>query len=274
MVGNENEVTRNVDRAPPCGPISTTVSKALQVLEAVASEGRAVRFVDLLKSQPFPKSTLHRLLRTLVSQGMLEHNPEHHTYRPGLRLIRLAHYAWRQSNLPEAAGDALDALASEIAETIHLAVLDHAQVLYVDKRHSEYPMSLYASVGKVAPAYCTGIGKAMLAYLPEKALEDALDRQAFHRYTGSTVPDAEALRVELAEIRRAGYSLDREEYEPGVICIAVPILSDRRRLHGGLSITGNTRLTNLEKLTAHAPRLSQAADEIAAQAALHMLAGA
>ena len=259
--------------APEQSSTSGTVSKALRVLEAAAQEGRAVRFVELQNALPYPKSTLHRMLRTLVAENMLEFDEEQHTYRPGLRLVRLAHAAWADASLATTARDALDWLAEGLRETVHLGVLDNAQVLYVDKRTGDYRMSLYASVGKVGPAYCTGIGKAMLSALSGNDLENALSRQAFHRYTPQTITDAARLRADLKTCRERGYSLDLEEHEPGVICIAVPIVSGSGDLLGGLSMTNHTHLAAVDDLEQQLPRLKQAADDIARQAEYRMLAG-
>lgn len=252
---------------------SGTVSKALQVLEKVAAEGRAVRFVDLQNALPFPKATLHRLLRTLVAENMLDFDADRHTYRPGLRLIRLAHAAWAQASLANTAREVLDHLSAGARNTIHLGVLDNAQVLYIDKRTGDYHMSLFASVGKVGPAYCTGIGKAMLSALSGRDLENALARQAFHGYTRATITDETALRAELDAIRARGYSLDREEHEPGVICVAVPIVAANGDLLGGLSMTSNTHLASIDDLERDVPRLKRAAEDIARQAEYRMLAG-
>ena len=94
--------------------------------------------------------------------------PTASTYALGVRLVRLAHAAWAQSSLAPLARPYLDRLSAETGETIHLAQLDQGQVLYVDKRNAARPVEMFAQAGKVGPAYCTGVGKAMLAYLPNR----------------------------------------------------------------------------------------------------------
>jgi IclR family KDG regulon transcriptional repressor len=158
-----------------------TVAKALTVLDAVAEHGRPVRFTELLEDSPYPKATLYRFVQTLTAQGMLSYDPERQTYAPGLRLVRLAHAAWQASSLAPIARPYLDDLSRATGETVHLAQLDGGQVLYVDKRNAADPVEMYSQAGKVGPAYCTGVGKAMLAYLPEAELAPVLQRQAWHR---------------------------------------------------------------------------------------------
>lgn len=243
-----------------------TVGKALGVLDQVAAFGRPVRFVELLETSEFPKASLYRFLQTLTHQGMLSYDGERQTYAPGPRLLRLAHSAWRQFSLAPLAAPQLDSLADDVSETVHLAQLDHAQVLYVDKRSPAHAVEMYSSAGKIGPAYCTGVGKAMLAWLDDATLAGAIAQQSFHRFTPHTITDAERLKAELAEIRGRGYAFDREEHEPGIICIALPVLSGGNRLLGAVSVTSSTSRRSIESLEALVPRIRAATDAISGEA--------
>ena len=243
-----------------------TVGKALEVLDRVASFGRPVRFSELLADAPYPKATLYRFLQTLVSQRMLTYDAARGTYAPGMRLVRLAHAAWAASSLAPIARDHVDRLSAQVGETVHLAQLDHGQVLYVDKRNALQPVQMYSQAGKVGPAYCTGVGKAMLAFLPEEILADALAKQSWHRFTDRTFTDPHDLRAELAAIRARGHAFDDEEHEPGIICVAVPILGQGGRVLGALSVTGTTARTDLGRLAGLAPVIRATAQAIAADA--------
>lgn len=243
-----------------------TVGKALDVLDMVARHGRPVRFTELLGQGGYPKATLYRFLQTLTNQGMLAYDPEAQVYSLGVRLVRLAHAAWAQSSLAPIARPWLDRLSEELGETLHLAQLDQGQVLYVDKRNAARPVDMFSQAGKVGPAYCTGVGKAMLAYLPDDRLEQALARQSFHAFTPGTLASREALIKELTAIRQRGFAYDREEHEPGIICVAAPILSASGRAIGAMSITSTTQRNSLEDLEAFVPRLREVAAAIAADA--------
>lgn len=249
----------NADGTAPEG----TVAKALDALDLVAAFGRPVRFSDILARSALPKATLYRMLQTLLTQGMLAFDSEHGTYSMGLRLVRLAHVAWQQSSLAPIARPHLDRLSARVGETVHLAQLDDGQVLYVDKRNARDPVPMYSQAGKVGPAYCTGVGKAMLAYLPEAALEQALLRQSWHPFTLRTRATPAALCADLAEIRARGHALDDEEHEPGIICVALPILSTQGAVLGALSVTSTTARTNLTELQALAPMIREIAQVIA-----------
>jgi IclR family transcriptional regulator, KDG regulon repressor len=243
-----------------------TVGKALDVLDMVAAYGAPVRFSDLLARSAYPKATLYRLLQTLTHQGMLTFTPERQTYAIGLRLLRLAHTAWAQSSLAPIAQRYLDDLARETGETIHLAQMDMGQVLYVDKRNAARPVEMFAQAGKIGPAYCTGVGKAMLAFLPEIELAAALAQQSFHRFTAQTLDSPEKLRAELAQIRQRGYAFDREEHEAGILCCAAPILSRNGRILGALSLTSTAARNTIDSLSTYVDRLKSCAQSIAAEA--------
>jgi DNA-binding IclR family transcriptional regulator len=243
-----------------------TVGKALEVLEMVAERREPVRFSELLEKSRFPKATLYRLLQTLTKQQMLRHDPGTGAYVLGVRLVRLAHNAWAQSSLAPIARPYIDALSRETGETIHLAQLDRGHVLYVDKRNAIRAIEMFAQAGKVGPAYCTGVGKAMLAFLDEASLEEALKEQTYQRHTPNTIADEPALRAELARIRERGFAFDNEEHEPGIICCAVPILSRAGRPLGAMSLTTSTNRSTLEQLAAGAERLLDVADRIARDA--------
>ena len=240
-----------------------TVGKAVEVLDRVATFGRPVRFTELLDRSPFPKATLYRLLQTLTSQGMLAYDDSRQTYAPGLRLVQLAHHAWAQSSIAPLARPHIDQLSRETGETIHLAQLDRGQVLYVDKRNARQAIEMFAQAGKVGPAYCTGVGKVMLAYLDPPALEEAMKAQTFYPHTPGTLTSEQALRAELAAIRARGYGYDREEHEPGIICCAAPILSRTGHPLGALSLTTSTARSSLQNLDLLAPQLMTTAASIA-----------
>ena len=237
----------------------------MEVLETVASFGKPVRFSEIHASAPFPKATLHRLLHTLREQGMLSHDPERGTYGMGMRLVRLAHAAWAQASIAPIARPYVDQLSSRLGETVHLAQFDAGQVLYVDKRNAQNPIQMFSEAGKIGPAYCTGIGKAMLAFLPSEELEQALRAQSFQRHTPATITTGQGLRRELKSIRRSGISYDREEHERRIICVAVPILNEAGAPLGGLSVTSSTLRHSLSELTTYAPELQATARTIAAR---------
>ncbi|WP_370227776.1 IclR family transcriptional regulator [Cognatishimia sp.] len=235
-----------------------TVGKALEILDIVAGLGRPVRFTELLSLSPHPKATLYRFLQTLTNQGMLTYDEDRQSYSLGLRLVRMAHAAWESASLAPVAGSILDELANEVGETIHLAQMENGQVLFVDKRRNTALFETLAATGRVAPAHCTGVGKAILAFMSPERLERALKQQAFVTYTDASHSSRESLLAEFDDIRRDGVAFDREEHEQGIISIAAPVLLQNGKVVGSVSIATSTSRRSLEQLETFKPALLQA----------------
>lgn len=244
---------------------SGTVGKALGVLELVAAQEAPVRFAELQRLSSLPKATLYRLIQTLVIEGMLAQDPETGAYSLGVRLVRLAHAAWRQSSLAPIARPHLEALAAASGRTVHLAQLDYGHVLYVDRRDAREPDAIFTDAGKIAPAYSTAVGKAMLAYLDAQQLDQVLAMQSFQRFTSTTLSSEAVLRQSLDRVRERGFAVDLEEYQSGVICVAVPILSAEDRMLGAVSVSASTTHDSLETLEAWVPQLRDCAETIAVE---------
>lgn len=239
-----------------------TVGKALEILDMVASYEKPVRFTDLLDQSPYPKATLYRFLQVLTNQNMLFYDADRGTYSLGGRLVRLAHAAWKNASLAPLAKDEIESLARETNETVHLAQIDNGHVLFVDKKKASDRTETLAQVGMVAPAYCTGVGKAMLAFMAPRRLEIALQQQSYFSYTPNSHNSAQSVMKEIETIRSEGVAYDREEHEEGIISIAAPILAESGRIIGAVSIATSTTRHSLESLDQFRPALLKTAKKI------------
>lgn len=239
-----------------------TVGKALYILDLVASFDTPPRFFDIEKISPFPKATTHRLLATLISQNMLVLDNNGY-YSLGSRLIKLANKSWKSASIAPLAAPVIDELSKASGMTIHLAKIDNGQVLYLDKRNANRFVQMFSDAGKVAPVYCTGIGKSILAFSPKHKIDRIISQQSFFKYTENTISSADELLRELEDIRKTGFSFDREEHETGIVCIAIPILSKAGEAIAGISITLSTKDYSLKDLEVFKPMLSAAAKGIA-----------
>lgn len=240
-----------------------TVGKALGVLDLVAAQEGPVRFAELQRLSPLPKATLYRLVQTLVAEEMLSQDAGTNAYSLGMRLVRLAHTAWRQASLAPVARPHLEALADQTGYTVHLGQLDYGHVLYLDRIGDAN--ATVSDAGKIAPAYCTAVGKAMLAYLDPMQLEQVLALQSFQRLTPATLASETVLRQTLERVREQGFAIDLEEYQSGVICVAAPVLSAENRVLGAVSLTASTRDADIGALEDWVPQLRDCAEAIAAE---------
>tara|TARA_B110000503_G_scaffold47321_1_gene77092 strand:- start:4763 stop:5548 length:786 start_codon:yes stop_codon:yes gene_type:complete len=247
-----------------------TVGKALLMLDIIADAEKSLRFNSILAVSPFPKATTYRLLQTMTSQAMLSYDAESQKYSLGMRLVRLAHNAWKQASLGPIAAPHLNQLARQVGETVHLAQIENGQVLFIDKRHTSQRFETLAQVGRIAPAHCTGVGKVMLAYMQPERQDYALQRQSFIKFTNTTITDKLALLDELAYIKREGVAYDKEEHENGIISIAAPILTSSGLVIGAISIATSTSRHTVADLKQYKDLLNAATMAVGTEAELYL----
>ena len=239
-----------------------SVAKALDILEVVCNSGTALDLHVIGEALELPSSTVYRLLQTLVEYGHVRQNRETRKYSPGLKIFELSQAVIAGLQFTEIAREPLQRLAKDTQETVHLAVLDQAEVIYLQKHESVYRVALYSRIGRRAPAHCTGVGKLLLAHLPETERAAALQEAKLQELTSNTITDRTALEAELAQIRRQGYSVDNMEHEEGVYCIACPIRDHTGEVIAAVSVTTTSLRLKLEKLMALLPTLTATVDAI------------
>jgi DNA-binding IclR family transcriptional regulator len=188
---------------------------------------------ELARRSGLPKTTAHRLVGLLVSEQILERRGN--DYRLGLRLFELGELVPRKRSLREAALPFLQDLFEATHETIHLAVLDGTDVVYLERISGHRKVKAPSAVGGRFPAHATGVGKALLAFTPDAA-RTVLARPLL-RVTPYTITAPNVLADELRRIAAAGVAFDREESTPGVSCVAAPVLVGHEAV-AALSVTG------------------------------------
>ena len=155
-----------------------------------------------------------------------------------MKLWELGQMATTHVDWPERVKPFLQQLTDQVGETTHLAILNDGEVLYVDKVEAVRSLRMPSQVGRRLPAHCTGVGKALLAWLPDELLQSVIGRKGLARFTPNTITDLARLRVELAQIRERGYSLDNEEIEEGLVCVGAPVRDHTGGVVAAVSIAG------------------------------------
>lgn len=216
------------------------VVRAARLLEVLRTSDGGASLGELATRSGLAKASVFRMLRTLEGTGLVERAPEDDRYRLGVRCLELGQAYLEQTDLRREAMPVLADLLTEFNETVHLGVLDdELRVVYLEKLESTHAVGIMMSrVGRTAPSFCTGLGKAMLAALPGDPVAALRERGTLHSYTPDTIFEPQALRSELDRIRKRGYSLDLEEHEPGVRCVGAAILGPHGEMVAGLSISG------------------------------------
>jgi IclR family transcriptional regulator, acetate operon repressor len=219
------------DPAPKSGVQS--VERVFALLELITDAGGSVSLSELASSTDLPLPTIHRLLRTLLPMGYVRQLPNRR-YTLGPRLIRIGVTASKQ--LGALAQPWLASLADQLGETSNMAVLDGDMVLYVAQAPSKHSMRMFTEVGHRVHTHNSGVGKAILAQLPDDAVRRIVSRAGMPTPTERSIGDVEALIADLDAIRSRGYSIDDGEQEVGVRCLSVAVPG--APTHTAISVSG------------------------------------
>lgn len=212
------------------------VHKALQVLLFLAQAKRPLTLTEICTQLRMPKTTVFRYLQTLHANGFVAIDADCDQYRLGIRLWELGQLAGANLPVRELAQPLMTELRDRFNETVNLGMLDHKEVVYLEMAESRLSLRTQAQTGARDPVYCTGLGKAILAFLPETQWAHHLPARLKPRTT-NTLTSLAALRQDLHATRERGYALDRGENEDGAYCIAAPIFDQRGDPQAALSLS-------------------------------------
>ncbi len=218
----------------------SSVRNAARLLKVFLSREEELGVSELARRLGLGKSTVHRLLTTLASEGLIEQDPTTGGYRLGLVVFELGEAVRVHLDLHSAAGPVLASLREQTRESSQVGVLDGHDVVYVDRLESSQSLRLFTETGRRVPVHCTSSGKVLLAHLPperQAALLDSLDLVAL---TPHTVTDREVLETELARVRRRGWAEAVNEREIGVASVAAPIRDASGAVVAAISIGAPT----------------------------------
>ncbi|SHF54892.1 transcriptional regulator, IclR family [Desulforamulus putei DSM 12395] len=224
--------------------IIQSVDRAISILEVLEKSLEPLGVTEISNRLDLHKSTTFGLLNTLESKGLVYQEPENGKYKLGLRLLQLGEQVHQRMNLRQQAHPFLKRLVDEFKETVHLVLKVEDDYVYIDKVDGPQAIRMYSQIGKRALMHCTGVGKSILAFLPEDERERILAKLELKSFTPSTITNIDKLRIHLKEIKKQGYSIDDEEIEMGLRCVAAPVLNHRGEAIAAISIAGpSTRMT-------------------------------
>lgn len=244
--------------AARAAPSVRSLERAFDLLEHLADAGGQRALTELAEVSGLPMPTIYRLMRTLVNRGYVRQDASRR-YALGPRLIRIGETAERL--LGSWARPALAQLVDEVGETANMALLEGDEAVYVAQVPSRHSMRMFTEVGRRVRPHCTGVGKALLAQLPDTAVREIIARTGMPAYTEHTIVDPAVLMRELGRVRQRGYALDEEEQEIGVRCVAVPVAGTPTLT--AISVSGpQARLTH-EAIKDVVPIMQRAAGQLA-----------
>lgn len=240
---------------------SSTV-RVLRILEEIAKSEDGIGVTELANRLELNKSTVYRFLATLEEEQYLEQQETTKKYQSGIKLFELASRIVNQVDWTKDIRPFLVDLKDRVNETVHLGIIDNGEVVYIDKVECERSIRMYSRVGKRAPIYCTGVGKAILAFLSKEKQANIIKNIDYTKFTTNTIIDDSDLKKEIKIIRAQGFALDREEHEAGVNCAAAPIFTHDGQVLGGISIAGPSSRVDEENLFELAAEVKETAQLI------------
>jgi len=239
---------------------SNAAEKVLRVLDAL---GYQRRLADIARAADLPKTTVHRILHTLVEQDFA-HVDGQGGYAPGGRLLGQAGRALGRADAMAGAEPALLRLQQRTTATVHLAVLVGDEAVYVRKLEADKPYRMVSRIGMAVPLHCTSIGKAILSCLPEPDVQAVVARTGLPARTAHTLTSADRLLADLRATASRGWSLDQEENELGVVCAGAPVRDHTGRTTAAVSVSQLRSDPAALPLDALGPRVAVAAAEVSA----------
>jgi IclR family KDG regulon transcriptional repressor len=215
------------------------LDRAINILEFIGQQSAGeAGLPELSAAMKLHKTTAHRIAHVLESRGLLRRSLDSNRYRLGLHLYDLGCQAMDHVNIRDEARPLMSRVVFEVGETAHLALLDRTEVLYIDRTEAQRSLTMGSKLGARNPVYCTALGKAILANLPEVEIDQILAACRFEARTKNTITNVLALKQELKTTIERGYAVDNEEIEDGVRCIAAPVLNANGRAIAAMSVSG------------------------------------
>jgi IclR family transcriptional regulator, KDG regulon repressor len=237
------------------------VERALQILKSFDDKHPERGVSEIAESVGLHKATTHRILATLLNFGFVERTMDGLKYRLGVQLVDLGFKVSRRMDLRREAMPFITKLALQINEAVDLSIWNQSTVLYIEMIQSQHALTVSATPGQRLPAYCTASGKVFLSHLSEEELNQSL-AIPLHPSTKNTITSINALKSELAQVRKQGYALDNEEYEYGVRAVAAPVLNLQNQVIGSVSVPGPANRLTEEHIQEIIPQLLATTMEI------------
>ena len=237
--------------------------RAFAMLEYIVRRATPLSPIEIAEGVDLPKPTAYRLIESFERQGFLRRQFGSKRVTVGPRLTDLAFDILRASVQYAPRRMILESIVRDVGETCNIGTLEANEIVYLDRVEAQHwPLRLQFGIGSRVPLHCTAIGKLFLAYLPEPQRRSLLQNIELPSCTPATITGLPALEKELAAIRKAGLSIDREEYLLGVVCCAAPIFNTDGDIRAGVAIQAPAARLSASGIGRHRDRLIQAANQL------------
>ncbi len=241
-----------------------SLSRALSLLEKVAGHRRGVALSELAAMLDLAPSSVHRLLATLQKHGFVSVDEQRGLWSIGVQAFTVGSAFLASRDIVATARPFMQRLVEESGESVNLAVLEGGEAVFVSQVECREMMRMFVRLGARAPLHASGVGKALLAAMPDEDLERLLVTQPLQRFTPSTLTSDAALRANLARVRRRGYALDDEEHAIGLRCVAASVHDEHGAALAALSLSGPRARIHRNRLAGLGRMVCSLADEATA----------
>jgi DNA-binding IclR family transcriptional regulator len=257
MTGSDNGLPGGMaaeDRAH-----GSALAKGMAVLELVVDSRRPVGLVEMTERLGLPKPTVHRLVRQLEEEGLLQREPQRDRFSAGPRLRALALDTIGATVATGPVHAILESLVAQINETCNIGILDRTQVVYLDRVECDWPLRLQLRPNSRLPIHCTANGKLLLAMLEDRTRRRLIDNLNLQAFTVNTITDPGLLDEECSAIREQNFATNNQEFHLGLIGLAVPVRDGEGRVIAGLALHSPLQRMDLDGAQKHLPALCEAA---------------
>ena len=260
-LGEKEECAMISEEELPEGAKVKSLYKALKLLDFFTNQNPERGISELAELSGLLKSSVHNIMSTFEVCGLIEKNPLTNRYGLGLKVLELSNVLSQDDVFSHIIVPYMNELAEATGETVFFATPYGTKVIYRESAFPNHSISVRAIRGVVAPMYCTGIGKAYLAYQSEAFIERVI-AEGLAPFTPNTITDSARFRKEMEEIRQRGYAVDNMEHEYGIKCVGVPIRNSGQNLIGSMSITGPSLRFTDRNIKEHAALMLSMAEQI------------
>lgn len=260
LYGGVVDLTRDPDPVAVNG--DTPTMRLFSLLELIAAKDQLVSLQGLTEETGLPKPTLHRMLQQLEGAGLLIRQSDGRHYGTGARLRRLAENLLMNATHHGARHAVLRSLVEELGESCNITTLSGNEVVYLDRVETSEPLRFYLRPGSRVPVHCSASGKMILSQMSPAQRRKLLGHAPLKPYTGKTVTDLDVLEEEFQRVRRDGFSVDDEEFLPGLVCVAVLVPTESGRSNQCVAVQAPVMRLTADKALQLLPALRRAAEAI------------
>lgn len=240
------------------------IDRTFDIIELLAVEPQGLGVSDVARRLSLNKSTAHRILNAITDRGYLEKTQDG-LYSLGMQFVELTSRKLGNIELTTEAKPYLNELTAKLGQSSHLAILDGSDAVYIDKAEVTKNLRLYSQIGKRIPVYCSGLGKSLLLDTDNQTILAVLRRCRMEKLTEHTLLSPEAVLDEIKASRVRGWTIDNEEHDEGIRCIAAPVYDYRRKVIAAISVAGPSAFFTKEKDVEYSKIVCETARKISAR---------